>query len=79
MNIKQPQYTFSALATAVVVGMSGPALAQSAAGSSQCFSTLCRIKAAQPQVDDKAAREADKKRAELTQDAITALTKTQRL
>ena len=32
--------------------------------------------AAEPQVDDKAAREADKKRAELTQDAITALTKT---
>ncbi len=34
MNIKQPQSTFSALATAVVVGLSGPALAQSAAGSS---------------------------------------------
>ncbi len=32
MNIKQPQYTFSALALAVVVGLSGPALAQSAAG-----------------------------------------------
>ncbi len=48
MNIKQPQSTFSALATAVVVGLSGPAQAQSAAGSSQCCSTLCRIKAAQP-------------------------------
>nr|QYR12021.1 hypothetical protein HT591_01490 [Klebsiella pneumoniae] len=44
MNIKQPQYTFSALALAVVVGLSGPALAQSAAGSSPgCCSTLCRI------------------------------------
>ncbi len=28
MNIKQPQYTFSALALAVVVGLSGPALAR---------------------------------------------------
>lgn len=27
MNIKQPQSTFSALALAVVVGLSGPALA----------------------------------------------------
>ncbi|NKW82766.1 hypothetical protein HGG72_25110 [Ochrobactrum pecoris] len=34
MNIKQPQSTFSALALAVVVGLSGPAQAQSAAGSS---------------------------------------------
>ncbi|HFK3894030.1 TPA: heat resistance protein YfdX1, partial [Klebsiella pneumoniae] len=78
MNIKQPQYTFSALALAVVVGLSGPALAQSAAGSSPGASApSAASKAAQPQVDDKAAREADKKRAELTQDAITALTKTQ--
>ena len=78
MNIKQPQYTFSALALAVVVGLSGPALAQSAAGSSPgAAAPSAASKAAQPQVDDKAAREADKKRAELTQDAITALTKTQ--
>ena len=78
MNIKQPQYTFSALALAVVVGLSGPALAQSAAGSSPGAAAPSAVsKAAQPQVDDKAAREADKKRAELTQDAITALTKTQ--
>jgi hypothetical protein len=77
MNIKQPQYTFSALAPAVVVGLSGPALAQSAAGSSPgAEAPSAASKAAQPQVDDKAAREADKKRAELTQDAITALTKT---
>ncbi|MCV6132565.1 hypothetical protein PMJ92_33525 [Pseudomonas aeruginosa] len=40
MNIKQPQYIFSALALAVVVGLSGPALAQSAAGSSPMSSTL---------------------------------------
>ena len=78
MNIKQPQYTFSALALAVVVGLSGPALAQSAAGSSPgAAAPSAASKAAQPQVDDRAAREADKKRAELTQDAITALTKTQ--
>ncbi|EPQ5330130.1 TPA: heat resistance protein YfdX1, partial [Escherichia coli] len=76
MNIKQPQYTFSALALAVVVGLSGPALAQSAASPSAAAPSAAS-KAAQPQVDDKAAREADKKRAELTQDAITALTKTQ--
>ena len=78
MNIKQPQYTFSALALAVVVGLSGPAQAQSAARSSPgAAAPSAASKAAQPQVDDKAAREADKKRAELTQDAITALTKTQ--
>ena len=77
MNIKQPQYTFSALALAVVVGLSGPAQAQSAAGSSPgAAAPSAASKAAQPQVDDKAAREAEKKRAELTQDAITALTKT---
>ncbi len=78
MNIKQPLYTFSALALAVVVGLSGPALAQSAAGSSPgAAAPSAASKAAQPQVDDKAAQEAEKKRAELTQDAITALTKTQ--
>ena len=76
MNIKQPQYTFSALALAVVVGLSGPALAQSAAGSSPgAAAPSAASKAAQPQVDDKAAREADKKRAELTktQEALTLL------
>ena len=78
MNIKQPQSTFSALALAVVVGLSGPAQAQSAAGSSPgAAAPSAASKAAQPQVDDKAAREAEKKRAELTQDAITALTKSQ--
>jgi len=78
MNIKQPQSTFSALALAVVVGLSGPALAQSAAGSSPGAAALSAAsKAALPQVDDKAAREAAKKRAELAQDAITALAKTQ--
>ncbi|STM59768.1 Uncharacterised protein [Escherichia coli] len=57
MNIKQPQYTFSALALAVVVGLSGPALAQSAAGSSPgAAAPSAASKAAQPQVDDKAAR-----------------------
>ena len=77
MNIKQPQYTFSALALAVVVGLSGPAQAQSAAGSSPgAAAPSAASKAAQPQVDDKAAREAAKKRAELAQDAITALAKT---
>jgi hypothetical protein len=61
MNIKQPQYTFSALALAVVVGLSGPALAQSAAGSSPgAAAPSAASKAAQPQVDDKAAREAEK-------------------
>ena len=76
MNIKQPQYTFSALALAVVVGLSGPALAQSAAGSSPgAAAPSAASKAAQPQVDDKAAREADKKRAELTktQEALILL------
>lgn len=78
MNIKQPQSTFSALALAVVVGLSGPALAQSAAGSSPgAAAHSAASKAALPQVDDKAAREAAKKRAELAQDAITALAKTQ--
>ncbi|HHH7300421.1 TPA: heat resistance protein YfdX1, partial [Escherichia coli] len=77
MNIKQPQYIFSALALAVVVGLSGPALAQSAAGSSPgAAAPSAASKAAQPQVDDKVAREAAEKRAELAQDAITALTKT---
>lgn len=78
MNIKQPQSTFSALALAVVVGLSGPALAQSAAGSSPgAAAHSAASKAARPQVDYKAAREAAKKRAELAQDAITALAKTQ--
>lgn len=78
MNIKQPQSTFSALALAVVVGLSGPALAQSAAGSSPgAAAHSAASKAALPQVDYKAAREAAKKRAELAQDAITALAKTQ--
>ena len=77
MNIKQPQYIFSALALAVVVGLSGPALAQSAAGSSPgAAAPSAASKAAQPQVDDKVAREAAEKRAELAQDAITALAKT---
>ncbi|HAH0924743.1 TPA: heat resistance protein YfdX1, partial [Escherichia coli] len=77
MNIKQPQYIFSALALAVVVGLSGPALAQSAAGSSPgAAAPSAASKAALPQVDDKVAREAAKKRAELAQDAITALAKT---
>ncbi|NQC15894.1 YfdX family protein, partial [Pseudomonas aeruginosa] len=77
MNIKQPKYIFSALALAVVVGLSGPAQAQSAAGSSPgAAAPSAASKAAQPQVDDKAAREAAKKRAELAQDAITALAKT---
>ena len=43
MNIKQPQSTFSALALAVVVGLSGPAQAQSAAGSSPGAAALCRF------------------------------------
>lgn len=61
MNIKQPQSTFSALALAVVVGLSGPAQAQSAAGSSPgAAAPSAASKAAQPQVDDKAAREAEK-------------------
>lgn len=77
MNIKQPQSTFSALALAVVVGLSGPALAQSAAGSSPgAAAHSAASKAALPQVDDKVAREAAKKRAERAQDAITALAKT---
>ena len=77
MNIKQPQLTFSALALAVVVGLSGPALAQSAAGSSPgAAAPSAASKAAQPQVDDKVAREAAKKRAKLARDAITALAKT---
>lgn len=55
MNIKQPQSTFSALALAVVVGLSGPAQAQSAAGSSPgAAAPSAASKAAQPQVDDKA-------------------------
>jgi hypothetical protein len=59
MNIKHPQSTFSALALAVVVGLSGPAQAQSAAGSSPgAAAPSAASKAAQPQVDDKAAREA---------------------
>ena len=41
-----------------------------------CCSTSAASKAAQPQVDDKAAREADKSVLSFTQDAITALTKT---
>ena len=60
MNIKQPQSTFSALALAVVVGLSGPAQAQSAAGSSPGAAAPLPHPAAQPQVDDKAAREAEK-------------------
>ena len=60
MNIKQPQSTFSALALAVVVGLSGPAQAQSAAGSSQVLQPLCRFQGGAAQVDDKAAREAEK-------------------
>lgn len=76
MNIKQPQYIRSALALAVCIGLSGPVLAQSAASPSAAAPSVAP-KAAQPQVDDKAAQEAEKKRAELTQDAITALTKTQ--
>ena len=76
MNIKQPQYIRSALALAVCIGLSGPVLAQSAASPSAAAPSVAP-KAAQPQVDDKAAREAEKKRSELTQDAITALTKTQ--
>ncbi|WP_329757799.1 heat resistance protein YfdX1 [Stenotrophomonas maltophilia] len=77
MNIKQPQYIFSALALAVVVGLSGPALAQSAAGSRPgAAAPSAASKAAQPQVDDKVAREAAGKRAKLAQDAITALAKT---
>ena len=79
MNIKQPQSTFTALALAVVVGLSGPALAQSAAGSSPgAAAHSAASKAAQPRVDDKVAREAAKKRAELAQNAITALAKTMR-
>ncbi|HBK9385939.1 TPA: heat resistance protein YfdX1, partial [Escherichia coli] len=76
MNIKQPQYIRSALALAVCIGLSGPVLAQSAASPSAAAPSVAP-KAAQPQVDDKAAQEAEKKRSELTQDAITALTKTQ--
>lgn len=77
MNIKQPQLTFSALALAVVVGLSGPAQAQSAAGSSPgAAAPSAASKAALPQVDDKVARKAAEKRAKLAQDAITALAKT---
>jgi len=61
MNIKQPKYIFSALALAVVVGLSGPAQAQSAARSSPgAAAPSAASKAAQPQVDYKAAREAAK-------------------
>ena len=59
MNIKQPQYTFSALALAVCIGLSGPVLAQSAASPSAAAPSVAP-KAAQPQVDDKAAQEAEK-------------------
>ncbi|HHK2383552.1 TPA: heat resistance protein YfdX1, partial [Pseudomonas aeruginosa] len=76
MNDKQPNNIRSALALAVCIGLSGPVLAQSAASPSAAAPSVAP-KAAQPQVDDKAAREAEKKRAELTQDAITALAKTQ--
>ncbi len=62
MNIKQPQSTFSALAPAVVVGLSGPAPAQSAAGSSPVLQHPLPHQAALPQVDDKVAREAAKAR-----------------
>lgn len=87
MNIKQPQLTFSALALAVVVGITGckkkeepvvapPAATTPAATTPAPTTPAPATVAAEPQVDDKAAREADKKRAELTQDAITALAKT---
>jgi hypothetical protein len=56
MNIKQPLYTFSALALAVVVGLSGPAQAQSATGSSPgAAAPSAASKAALPQVDLKTA------------------------
>lgn len=59
MNIKQPQYIRSALALAVCIGLSGPVLAQSAASLSAAAPSVAP-KAAQPQVDDKAAQEAEK-------------------
>lgn len=61
MNIKRPQYIRSALALAVCIGLSGPVLAQSAGGSGPgAAAPSAASKAAQPQVDDKAAQEAAK-------------------
>jgi hypothetical protein len=78
MDVKQSQYTLSALALAVCIGLSGPVLAQSAASSSpSAAAPSAASKAAQSGVDDRPAQEAAKKRAELTQDAVTGFTKTQ--
>lgn len=78
MDVKQSQYTLSALALAVCIGLSGPVLAQSAASSSpSAAAPSAASKAAQSGVDDRPAQEAAKKRAELTQDAVTGFTMTQ--
>ena len=87
MNIKQPQLTFSALALVTTVGITGckkkeepvvapPAATTPAATTPAPTTPAPATVAAEPQVDDKVAREAAKKRAELAQDAITALAKT---
>ena len=75
MNIKQPQF-LTHCPGGRHFGLSGTGSGPPAAGS-KVLQPL--HPAAQPQVDDKAAREADKKRARATQDAITRSPRPRRL